>query len=212
MKIVSQFSDYYDHIEETYYSPGIPKVEFHRKTEHCSPAQTYRVREKLSQEKVESIRYFHDKKENWSINFFALGFCGRLYRGVQILTPNAVEVSYTLTGATYLPSKHGIQVSTEIEDNAKKHFDLWDDFCQDACFEIEDPSFIILPGSFQNIQIIKNPTLSDWHFQKTMNSYDAFHRTKMFLVEQKEKKSKKKDRPSNIWHFNPFISAFLTVQ
>jgi|PlaIllAssembly_1097288.scaffolds.fasta_scaffold00001_44 hypothetical protein len=212
MKIVSQFSDYYDHIEETYYSPGTPKVEYHRKTEHCSPSQTYRVREKLPSEKIESIRYFYDKKENWFINFFALGFCGRLYRGVQIKVLETIEVSYTLSGATYLPSKHGVQVPEDVEENAKKHFELWDDFCQDACYEIEDPSFVVLPGSFQNIQIIKNPVLSDFHFQKTMNSYDAFHRTNLFLVEQQERKSKKKGRSSNIWHFNPFISAFLTVQ
>ena len=64
MKIVSQFSDYYDHIAESYYSPGSPKVEFHRKTENCSTSQIYRVREKLTQQKVESIRYFSDKKDS----------------------------------------------------------------------------------------------------------------------------------------------------
>lgn len=211
MKIVSQFSDYYDHVAETYYSPGVSKVEYHRRTENCSPAQIYRVREKLTQEKVESIRYFSDKKDNWSMNFFALGFCGRLHRGVQISLPSTVEVSYTLTGAIYLPSKHGIQVPIDVQENAQKHFDLWDDYCHDACHEIEVPSFIILPGSFQNIQIIKNPVLSDWHFHKTVQSYDAFHRTKMFLVEKNASKSKKKDRPSSLWHFNPFISALLTV-
>lgn len=211
MKIVSQFSDYYDHIAESYYSPGSPKVEFHRKTENCSTSQIYRVREKLTQQKVESIRYFSDKKDNWSINFFALGFCGKLYRGVQITLPSIVEVSYTLTGSIYIPSKHGIRLPEDVLENSRRHFDLWDDCCNDACSEIEDPSFIILPGSFQNIQIIKNPVLSNWHFHKTVQSYDAFHRTKMFLVEKNARKSKRKDRPSSIWHFNPFISALLTV-
>lgn len=211
MKIVSQFSDYYDHIEETYYSPGVPKVDYHRKTEQCNPAQVYRIREKLPQEKIESIKTFSNKKDNWSIVFFALGFCGRLYRGAQIQLSDVTEVSYTFNGVKYLPSKHGVQVPPEVEDNAQKHFDLWDDFCPDVCAEIEDPSFIILPGSFQNIQIIKNPILSEWHFHKTVNCYDAFHKTKMFLLEQHARKSKKKDRPSSLWHFNPFISAFLTV-
>lgn len=211
MKIVSQFSDYYDHIEETYYSPGTPKVEFHRKTEHCSPAQVYRIRERLTQEKVESIKSFSDKKDNWTIVFFALGFCGRLHRGAQIILPNVTEVSYTQTGVKYIPSQHGIQIPTEIKDNAEKHFSLWDDICQDVCEEVDDPSFIILPGSFQNIQIIKNPVLAEWHFHKTENSYEAFHKTKVFLLRQNEKRKKKKDKPGIIWNFNPFISAFLTV-
>lgn len=212
MKIVSQFSDYYDHIEDKYYAPGAPRLEYHRSTEHCSPAQIYRVREKLSAERIESIRYFSDKKEKWSMTFFALGFCGKLYRGVQLSFPDKIEVSYTLTGAIYLPSKNGVQISAEIQDNAEKHFSLWDDCCPDACYEIDSPSFVILPGSFQNISIIKNPNLSELHFHKTMNSYDAFHKTNLYLLEQNEKKSKKKERPSNIWHFNPFISAFLTVK
>lgn len=211
MKIVSQFSDYYDHVEETYYSPGVLKVEFHRSTEHCSPAQIYRAREKLSQEKIDPIKSYNDKKENWSVTFFALGFCGRLHRGAQITIADVIEVSYTLSGAIYLPKKYGIEIPSDVQDNAEKHFDLWDDFCTDACNEIDSPSFVILPGSFQNIQIIKNPVLSNWHFQKAMNSYNAFHKTKMFLLDQQEKKSKKKQRSSSIWHFNPFISAFLTV-
>src|SRR5574343_238229 len=145
MKIVSQFSDYYDHVAETYYCPGAPKVEYHRRTEHCSPAHTYRIKEKLSTEKIESIRYFSDKRENWSINFFAIGFCGRLHRGVQISTPDITEVSYTLSGTIYLPRKHGIQIPMEIQDNAEKHFNLWEDYCSDACLEVEDPAFIIIP-------------------------------------------------------------------
>lgn len=211
MKIVSQFSDYYDHIESSYYSPGTIQVEYKRITEHCSPSQIYRAREKLSQDKIDPIRVYNDKKENWSVTFFALGFCGKLHRGAQITIADVIEVSYTLSGVSYLPRKHGIEIPTEVQDNAEKHFDSWGDCCTDICNEIDSPSFVIVPGGFQNIQIIKNPVLSNWHFQKAMNSYDAFHKTKMFLLDQQKKQSKKK-HPSSIWHFNPFISAFLTVK
>lgn len=211
MKIVSQFSDYYDFVEETYYSPGVPKVEYRRNTENCSAAQIYRVREKISQEETEAIKCFNNKKEGWSAVFFAIGFCGRLHRGVQLSLNEVVETSYTLSGAIYLPKKYGVQITEDVQENAEKHFSLGEIFYTDACDEINAPSFIIIPGSFKNIQIIKNPVLSDWQFQKTTSPYQAFHKTKMFLMEQQEKRSKKKESPSSIWHFNPFISAFLTV-
>jgi hypothetical protein len=212
MKIVSHFLDYYDDVGKKHYPQDISSVEYHRKTEHCSPTQIYHIKEKLFQNKVESIRYFYDKKENWSINFFALGFCGKFYKGVQILTSNDVEVSYTLTGAIYLPSKYGIKTPKEVEENAKNHFNLLNDNVHYDCHEIDEPSFIVLPGGFQDIKIIKNPVLSDLHFHKTKNPYNAFHEIKMFLEKQKEKKAKKKKQSNNIWNFNPFISAFLTIQ
>jgi hypothetical protein len=216
MKIVSQFSDYYDNVGKKFYPPNSSSVEFHRKTAHCGPSQLYRVKEKLSQEKVESIKFFSNHNEKWSITFFALGFCGQLYRGAQIELPDTVEVSYTLTGIAYIPSQRGVKIPEEIQDNAKKHFAIRVDCCRDVCQEIGEPSFIILPGSFQNIQVIKNPNLSSFHFHKMMNSYDVFHKAKTFLEEQKEERSKKKSHlekgSNNIWQFNPFISAFLTVK
>ena len=210
MKIVSQFSDYYDHVEETYYSPGEPPLEFHRNTEHCSLAQIYRAREKFSQDKLEPIKYYSGQKEDWSVTLFALGFCGRLYRGAQITIADAVEVSYTLSGVIYLPRKHGIEIPADVQECAEKHFDFWDDGCTDVCDEIDSPSFVIIRGSFQNIQIIKNPVLSEWDFQKVMNSYNVFHKTKMFLLDQQVTQSKKKEYPS-IWHLNPFLSPFLSA-
>lgn len=211
MKIVSHFLDYYDYVEDSYYSPGTPKVEYHRKTEQCSPAQIYRISERLSKDKVESIKLFSCDKNNWSVVFFALGFCGKLYRGVKIIMQSGTEVSYTLTGVKHLPKIHGVRMPHEVEENAKKHFDLWDDFCQDICAEIDEPIFVILPGSFYDIQIIKNPILSDWHFNKIVNCYDAFHKTKMFLVNNK---SKKPNKSQSIipWLFNPFTSSFLTAR
>ena len=211
MKIVSQFSDYYDHIAETYYSPGTPKIEFHRKTSQCNLTQIYCIRDKFLQKKADSIRLFSDKKDNWSIVFFTIGFCGKLYQGAQILLSNVTEVSYTLTGAKYLPRKHDIYLSSEIEENAEKHFNQSDDIYHNVCKEIDEPLFIILPGSFQNIQIIKNPVLSEWQFHKSESSYNAFHKIKMFLLKQSQIKSKKRDSQSNLWHLNPLLSMFLTA-
>lgn len=210
MKIESTFSDYYDHVESSFYSPGNESVKFERKTEVCSLLQVNRLKSKLTSS-VETIKEFSDKKEGWSISFFALGFCGHLYRGVKIMLPDFEEVSYTLTGAIYLPSKKGIRISEEIQENAKKHFSFCEECSSHLFDEISVPAFAIVPGN-HSFLIVKNPRLADFHFQKTINSLDAFYKTAAFLEKNRENKNEKnKSNQSNLWTFNPFFSAFLSA-
>lgn len=209
MKIESPFSDYYDHVESSFYSPGTESIKFKRKTESCSPLTVSRLKSKMTLS-AETIKEFIDKKEGWSISFFALGFCGHLYRGVKIEMPNFNDVSYTLTGSIYLPSKKGIRISNEIQENARKHFSFCGE-CSSFLFdEIDSPSFVIVPGHYQSISVIKNPRLADYHFQKTVNSFDVFQRTFSFLLKNKNDKNVNLE-PSNFWIFNPFFSPFLSA-
>ena len=209
MKIESPFSDYYDHVESSFYSPGTESIKFKRKTEPCSPLTVSRLKSKMTLS-AETIKEFTDKKEGWTISFFALGFCGYLYRGVKIEMPDFDDVSYTLTGAIYLPSKRGIKISFEIQENARKHFSF-DEECSSHLFEeIDSPSFVIVPSHYQSISIIKNPRLADYHFQKTVNPFDAFHKTAYFLSKNQNDKNANSE-PFNFWTFNPFFSAFLAA-
>lgn len=209
MKIESSFSDYYDHVESSFYSPGTESIKFKRKTESCSPLTVSRLKSKMTLS-ADTIKEFTDKKEGWSISFFALGFCGHLYRGVKIEMPDFDDVSYTLTGAIYLPSKRGIRISNEIQENARKHFSFCEECSSHLFEEIDSPSFVIVPGHYQSISIIKNPRLSDYHFQKTVNSFDAFYKTVYFLSKNQNDKNVNSE-PSNFWTFNPFFSAFLAA-
>lgn len=207
MRIISDFVDYYDLVKENYYSPGVPEVTFVRKSEKCGVSQVCRVKSKLSEDKTNSIKIFTSKNGDWSMSFFAVGFCKNIYRGVLIDAGDMSDVSYTLTGAICIPSKLGIVLPKEVQDTAEKHFFDWKDCCPSSFEDVEAPYFVILPNQYNSLTIVKNPRLADYRFVKIMNTYNAFHAIKSNLMEQHDKTKTSND--SNVWSFNPFLSAFL---
>lgn len=208
MKIISDFVDYYDLVRDTYYSPGMPEIEFIRKSEKCGASQVCRVKSRLSEDKTSSIKLFTSKNGDWSMSFFAIGFCKKIYRGVLINSGKVSDVSYTLTGAICIPSKLGIVLPKEVQDIAEKHFFDWKDCCPTSFEDIDAPYFVVLPGIYQSLSIIKNPRLADYHFVKIMSPYNAFHAIKTSITDRHDKT---KMIPVNPWSFNPYLSAFLSA-
>lgn len=121
--------------------------------------------------------------------------------------PEAFEVSYTLTGAIYIPSKHGILISREIQNTAESHFRGWRD-CDQVFDEIDTPLLAITPDEYNSVVVTKNPSLAQFQFMKTMPSFDAFQKIKAFLGSAEHPKP---TPVAEIWKFNPFLSLFLTA-
>ena len=204
MKIISDFVDYYDFIQDLH-SAKKHHVEFHRYTKKCSPSIVYRVKEKLTEKRLNSVKFFQDRKKGWSMSFFIVGFCDHIHRGVLIQLPEYTDASYTLTGSIYMPERCGIHLSDEVRENCIEHFshDLSEE--HELFDEIECPTFVIVSDEIGLLKIIKNPCLSDYAFAKSKSSFDAYSQLKNFL---KVKNAEKKTNNNTVW-FNRFLSVFF---
>lgn len=212
MKIKSNFEDYYDSIQTFF---PYPKIEYNRVTHSVSPKQLYFLKTCIRLDNLNTIKQFTCKDKSWCISFFVIGFCKKLYQGVLIAFPDSFEVSYTLTGVNYLPSKYGLQVPIEVQNHAKIHFPFWENYNSDIFDEIDAPSFVIFPANYHNISVIKNPNLSSFHFYKNVDSWDAFYKIKNHLIV--EQKKKKTTIPVHfnfdyLYNLNSFIASFFSIK
>ncbi len=75
----------------------------------------------------------------------------------------------------------GIPLLDEIKSCAIYHFtENHLNVSHDVFKEINAPYFMVRPSMFKDLTVIKNPKLSNYHFIKNINPYDAFNLIKNF--------------------------------
>lgn len=180
MKIVSDFSDYYDHSEYDN-STDTPSIIYFRRTRkcdfvtHCNLTLAYNF----------ECKYFSDRILNptWSVSFFTVGFCGFLVKGVKLenLQNKQCVVSYTPSGVDYLARKIGLLLpSTIVEEscNYLKDYRVNDDHTFSI---VGAPIYLVEPNTVGYYDVTINPNLNDLMFYKVFNTKEAFHRVKSFI-------------------------------
>ena len=181
LKIISDFIDYYDFHQSKNSSLDSPMI-YNRFSLQCSSSVEYKAKKNLPG--INTIKCFISN--DWKIEFYFIGFCGNLYKGVTTKSKDKIEHSYTLTGALYIPKEMGIKVSDEIVTNSVNHFsDNHLDLDLNIFSDIGSPIFIIKPKGY-SVEIIKNPNLKEYSFSKVRHSYDAFNEVREFVYSIKD--------------------------
>lgn len=176
MKIISDFIDYYD-FQQSKNSPINTPIIYNRFSVPCSSISD--LKSKNSFPNLNTIKKISN--DNWEVLFFAIGFCGTLYKGVRFKNNGKCKTSYTLTGSLCIPKEMGIPLLDEIKSCAIYHFkDNYLNISHDVFEEINAPYFMVRPSMYKDLTIIKNPKLSNYHFIKNINPYDAFNLIKNF--------------------------------
>lgn len=182
MKIVSDFSDYYDHIQDDI-STDNPYIIYFRRTREC---------DSLTQFQFQSLDYLNcsylsDKllRPSWSVTLFIVGFCGHLVRGVKIENHQnqKFEVSYTQTGVTFLSERIGLCLPEDVIKQSHSHVDQYR-VRDDQTFTISGaPIFIVTPNKLGcGNQVYVNPRLDSVQFHKTSRSVETFREIKRFIT------------------------------
>lgn len=217
MKIISDFSDFYDHSEYEE-STDSPLVIYFRRTRNCDFVTKYQLNSMFPS----LTKYFSDAIINpsWSITLFVVGFCGFLVRGVKIEnhTSQQSEVSYTPTGVRFLANKLGVTADDAVIDQASQHVENYR-VRDDESFQLTgSPIFLMTTDRLGLDHTIANPVLKDFLFYKVFNSKDAFKSIKRFVengltyVDPKSPKLVQKEvrpilcnlEPSK-WHADPLF-------
>lgn len=181
MKIISDFVDYYDQYQDVY-SRSEPPTTYLRKTFTVDGYTALQVQRDLGIAKQKLIR-FTDKISNslWSISTFIIGVSGRINRGVEIRYENDIEHSYTFTGSLYIPKRMGIDITQEMVDVIKNHFEK-PTFDNTRSFNLVGaPAFIIMPNNFGFNSSIANPCLKDFGYHKACMAGELYLRMRSFI-------------------------------
>ena len=180
MKIISDFSDFYDH-SECEESTDSPRVIYFRRTQNCDFITQYQFISMFPN----STKYFSDTILNpsWSISLFVVGFCGFLIKGVKIdnYVTQKSEVSYTPTGVQFLANKIGVLANEDVLTQASQHVENYR-IRDDQSFQLTgSPIFLVTDNGMGIERLVANPQLQDILFYKVFNSKDAFKSIKRFI-------------------------------
>jgi hypothetical protein len=199
MKIVSNFEDYYD-LHQGYNSTPNPSITYLRQTREADVFVKMKVEESLKKQ-IKTVKRFTSSSvtPEWEISFFLIGVGGQINKGVRITCGDEVEHSYTQTGAFFLPTKMGIDLSDEIKTNAYEHFCEFT-FSDDTPFRLLNaPVFCVFSDDWNITRVVVNPVLEEFNYTKISMSNDVFHRIRLYidnLLEKPHHEHKHKTAPA----------------
>lgn len=168
MILNSDYKDYYDEMEKT-------GMGFGDNITYARYETVFDV--SLSQE---VIRWLSDKPrpENLGrLKLFYIGFCGKIYPGLNILN----EYVYTLTGAFYIPKKHGIIFNDKEKEIIQEFFKIV--YYDNHLFlELNAPIFTIEREETTKLIVKVNPPLENYQFIKVNSKPKSYKDVASFLI------------------------------
>lgn len=175
MKIQSDFADYYDSCEES------------NSTQNCSITYLRNSKSlplpcRFNQcDYLQTVKHFDEI--DWSINYFLIGYCGKIQPGVEVRVGLDSIISYTYSGLFHLAKSLGIDVPKSFEFHTDKHFKKPYTLDDSIFIDLGTPLFVIKQMPENHDILVINPTLADYQFYKIASAPKLFNRIFSYIDE-----------------------------